>query len=106
MSAKQEPPAGVKPLNLSNKQMDTYGLKTGGGRKDTVQHKVFKRDEMLDDAAKFGIYSAWGNVKKDIEAYPEEEMVLVADGPEIYGENWYLLTTVEAKEKYFWVSRP
>ena len=41
--SKKEPPAGYHPLGVNNKQMDTYGLKTGPGRKDTLTHKLFNK---------------------------------------------------------------
>ena len=36
MPPKMAPPPGVKPLNISNKQMEKYELKTGPGRKDVM----------------------------------------------------------------------
>jgi hypothetical protein len=38
-------------------------------------------------------------VKKDIDAYPGTEVLVVADVEEVYGENWWIALTEEAKEK-------
>ena len=100
------PPPGVRALQINNKQMDTYQLKIGPGRKDTVPYKLFNKKEMLDEVIALGFYSAWSTVKKDIEAYPGSELLVVADVDEIYGENWWIALTEEAKEAYFYVSTP
>lgn len=101
--ATQECPPGVKPLQINNKQMETYALKTGPGRKDTLVYKLFPKQEMLDEAKALGFYSAWNDVKKDIDAYPGTEVLVVADVEEVYGENWWIALTEEAKDKYFYV---
>jgi hypothetical protein len=39
----KEPPPGVQALQINNKQMNTYALKTGEGRKETLANKLFKK---------------------------------------------------------------
>ena len=97
------PPPGVKPLQINNKQMEKYELKTGPSRKDTVAFKLFQKAEMLEEAIRLGFYSAWNDIRKEVEAYPGTEMVVVADVDEIYGENWWIAITEEAKERFFYV---
>ena len=104
--ATQECPPGVKPLQINNKQMETYALKTGPGRKDTLVYKLFNKQEMLDEAKAIGFYSAWNDFRKDIDAFPGTEVLVVADVEEVYGENWWIALTEEAKEKYFYVRSP
>jgi hypothetical protein len=101
---KLPPPPGCKPLAINNKQMEKYEMKTGTGRKDTLTHKVFIKDEMLDEVAKIGFYSAWNDIKADIAAFEGTELLVVADHDEKYGENWYICLTEAAKEAYFYVS--
>ena len=86
--------------------MEKCGLKTGAGRKDTLPHKLFKRVEMVEEAIKLGFYSAWNDVRKELEAYPGAEVLVVADVDEVYGENWWIALTEEAKDKYFYVRLP
>lgn len=43
----KEPPPGVQPLQINNKQMNTYALKTGEGRKETLANKLFKKVRYL-----------------------------------------------------------
>lgn len=135
--SKNETPAGYHPLGVNNKQMDTYGLKTGPGRKDTVTHKLFNKvrparhfrsggcagcvhrltplsptpslprsssqTEMLEEVQRLGFYSAWNDIRKQVEAYPADQLLLVADADEVYGENWFICLTEEAKERYLYV---
>ncbi len=105
MAAKMPPPPGTKPLSINNKQMEKYELKTGPGRKDTLPYKMFTKEEMLDEVAKVGFYSAWNDIKADINAFEGTELLVVADHEEKYGENWYICLTDAAKEAYFYVSR-
>jgi hypothetical protein len=83
--AKVPPPPGVKALNISNKQMEKYALKTGPGRKDVLGYKTFIKEEMLDEVLKMGFYSAWNDIKADVQAYDGTEMLVVADLEEKYG---------------------
>ena len=103
MATPAAPPPGVKPLQINNKQMEKYELKTGPSRKDTVAFKVFNKAEMIEEVIKLGFYSAWNDIRKDVEAYPGAEMLVVADVEEVYGENWWIAITEEAKEKFFYV---
>ena len=80
-------------------------MKTGGGRKDTVPYKTFNKEEMLDEVLKMGFYSAWNDIKSDVQAYDGIEMLVVADHEEKYGENWYICLTEAAKEAVFYVSK-
>lgn len=104
MPEKLPPPPGVKPLAINNKQMESYKLKTGPGRKDTVVFQSFTKDEMLEEVAKIGFYSAWNDIKGDVANYEGTELLVVADHDEKYGENWFICLTEAAKEAYFYVS--
>jgi hypothetical protein len=107
---------------MNNKQMEKYALKTGPGRRDVLAYKTFNKDEMLEEVAKMGFYSvsvhtssavcvrrpltrppsqAWNDVKKEVEAYPDAELLVVADLDEKYGENWWIALTPAAKDAYF-----
>ena len=107
MSAAPPCPPGIRPVNMNNKQMspEQYNLKTGPGRKDTVSHKLFDKAEMLAEIIKLGFYSAWNDLRRDIEAYPGTELLVVADVDEVYGENWWIALTEEVKEKFIYVRR-
>lgn len=46
-----------------------------------------------------GFYSAFNDFKAAIAAYPTDEILVVSDPVEQYGENWYFCTTEEAKAR-------
>lgn len=51
-----------------------------------------------------GFYSAWNDIKSDVQAYDGTELLVVADHAEKYGENWVICLTEAAKEAFFYVS--
>ena len=104
MPEKIPPPAGVKPLSVNNKQMEALGLKTGPGRKDVVAYKSFNKEECLAEVAKLGFYSAWYEIRAEVTASEAQDLLLVSDQEEKYGENWFVCLTPAAIEAYFWVS--
>ena len=96
------PPEGCKPMMIGMKNMEErYGLKTGSGMKDVLPFKLFNKEEVLDEIRKLGFYSDFNDFKKDIQAYKGEELLIVADIDEVYGQNWYICLTEAAKEKVF-----
>jgi dynein intermediate chain 3, axonemal len=96
------PPEGCKPMMIGMKNMDErYGLKTGPGMRDVLPFKLFNKEEVLDEIKKLGFYSDFNDFKSDIKAYKGEELLIVADLDELYGQNWYICLTEAAKEKVF-----
>ena len=92
-------PEGCKPMMIGMKNMLKYELKTGEGVDDVVSMKVFNTEETKDEIIRLGFYSDFNDFKKDIEKYPAEEILIVADTQETYGQNWLICLTVEAKDK-------
>jgi hypothetical protein len=60
---------------------------------------------MLDEVLKMGFYSAWNDIKADVQAYDGVEMLVVADVDEKYGENWFICLTEAAKEALFFEAK-
>ena len=60
---------------------------------------------MLDEVLKMGFYSAWNDIKADVQAYEGTEMLVVADLDEKYGENWFICLTEAAKEALFFEAK-
>ena len=54
----------------------------------------------LDDIQFRGVISDFHPCKKKIEAYPEDELLVVWDAEEDYGNNYYLIYTVAARKKF------
>lgn len=94
--AVDKPPAGMEPLMMSMKMMDSYGLKTGPALKDTVAFKIFEKDFVMKEIIDLGFYSAFHPHRKILEKYPLPQILVLADYEEQYGENWLLCTTEDA----------
>ena len=92
-------PPGCRAVMMSMKQMDKYELKTGDGLKDTVRYKLFSKEWILEEIRAIGFYSAFNEFKDKIEAYPQDDILVICDPDELYGENWYMCVTQESYEK-------
>ncbi|RHY01402.1 hypothetical protein DYB36_002923 [Aphanomyces astaci] len=90
MVEKQAPPPGTKPLMVSMREMDTLGLKTGPGLKETIDFKVFDRQTILDEIAKVGFMCPFHEHRAEVAKLEIPQLLLVADRDEVYGENWLL----------------
>lgn len=55
-------PPGIKPIYVSNKQKDKYGLTAD------VTHKTFNKQSSLEEVLALGFYSLFYEAKADIEA--------------------------------------
>ena len=98
-----EIPPGIKPVGMNNKQMEMYHLKNGPGLRDTIAYKIFNKQEMIDEAIRLNFYSAWDPSRKDLEAFPGTEVLVIADPNKKYGENWYMCLSEATREAFFWV---
>merc|ERR1719197_4800 len=78
--------------------MEKYELKTGGGLKDTVAFKAFAKQWVLDEIQEIGFYSEFFNFKQDVADFPDDEILIVADPDETYGENWLICITPEGRD--------
>lgn len=54
-------PAGIKPIYVSNKQKEKYGLTDG------ITHKLFKKNESLEEAQTMGFYSLFHEIKAELQ---------------------------------------
>ena len=83
-----------------------YGMKTGESISDTVAFKEFVVSEVLEEITKLGFMSDWHPMQKEVEAYQAENggsedplaILVVRDFEEKYGDNFYLCTSLEAKD--------
>ncbi|KDO32433.1 hypothetical protein SPRG_02909 [Saprolegnia parasitica CBS 223.65] len=90
MVEKLAPLPGTKPLMISMREMDTLGLKTGPGLKDTIDFKLFEKQAVLDEIAQVGFMCPFHAIRADIAKLECAELLLVADRDEVYGENWFV----------------
>ncbi|GMF43161.1 unnamed protein product [Phytophthora fragariaefolia] len=99
MGAKEAEPApeGTRPMMISMREMETLGLKTGSGLRETVEFKVFTRQQVLDQIAQVGFMCPFHEFRAEIAKMPAgDDILIVADPSETYGENWLLCLTRRA----------
>ncbi|KAG3017635.1 hypothetical protein JG687_00005411 [Phytophthora cactorum] len=99
MGAKEAEPApeGTRPMMISMREMETLELKTGSGLRETVEFKVFTRKEVLDQIAQVGFMCPFHEFRAEIAKMPAgDDILIVADPNETYGENWLLCLTRRA----------
>lgn len=78
-------PAGIKPLYVSNKQKEKYGLSAD------VPFKWFPKGPSLEEIAALGFYSLFYEAKAEITAAAVDEILIIADPGGKYGENYYFV---------------
>ncbi|KAL3671140.1 WD repeat-containing protein 63 [Phytophthora oleae] len=102
MGAKEPEPApeGTRPMMISMREMETLGLKTGSGLRETVEFKVFTRQEVLDQIAQVGFMCPFHEFRAEIAKMATgDDVLIVADPNETYGENWLLCLTRRAFDR-------
>ena len=62
-----------------------------------IKYKLFNKAEMLDEVEKLGFMSDWHPEQKVIEAYDGEEILVIWDPKQKYGDSWIWCTTEAAK---------
>ena len=92
---------GCEAMMISAKNAkEKYGLSTGPDIKDVLDYKLFPIQEVQEEYRKIGFYSDFFNFKASLEKYPDgEEVLVIADPEEEYGQNWIICCTVAAKER-------
>jgi hypothetical protein len=87
-----------------------YQMKTGPNVSDVVPYKEFNVAEILEEVTAMGFMSDFHPAQKELEAYqtanggPEATDLLVLvvhDENETYGDNFYMCTTLEARDAEF-----
>jgi len=96
-----ELPAGVKPMMISMANMEKYEVKTGSGVKETVSFKWFNREQVMEEIQNIGFYSDFNDFKKELTAFSEEQVLIIADVNEVYGQNWMICLTTESTKDMF-----
>lgn len=68
-AAKEKLPApdGTRPMMISMREMDTLGLKTGSGLRETVEFKLFSKGEILDQINQMGFMCPFHEFRSEIQ---------------------------------------
>lgn len=94
------PPAGVKPIFLRGITCEKFGLKTGEGVNDLIDNKYLMKEEIMKEITIMGVMSDFEPAKKMIEAYQTEQILIVIDKEQKYGETFLLILSDEARDNF------
>ncbi|CAH2310444.1 WD repeat-containing 63 [Pelobates cultripes] len=91
-------PDYIIPLVLTSKTQEIFNCKVDEDITPDKPFKLLKKDEILNDIKARAAVSDFHPFKALVVEYPGEQILLVLDGEFKYGQNFYLVSTEEAKE--------
>uniref|UniRef100_A0A8C6X0G5 Uncharacterized protein n=1 Tax=Neogobius melanostomus TaxID=47308 RepID=A0A8C6X0G5_9GOBI len=95
----KEHPKDIFPLVLTTVTQVLFECEADEDVTADSPYKLLLKDDILQDMRKRAAVSDFSPVKKTIQEYPEDELLLVYDRDFTYGNNFYLVLTPEAKDK-------
>jgi hypothetical protein len=99
MAERLPPPDGIKPIFLQRKTLEKFGLKTGPGVNDIVDYKFLPKADVQKDIQTFAALSDFHPAKKEIDSYGGDQILIVIDRDQKYGETCLICYTDEAREE-------
>ncbi|XP_053326034.1 dynein axonemal intermediate chain 3 [Spea bombifrons] len=91
-------PDYIAPLVLTSKTQEIFQCRANEDVTQEKPFKLLKKDDVLGDLRARAAVSDFHPLKSVIAEYPGEELLLVFDGEFKYGQNFYLVSTEEAKD--------
>ncbi|CAB3993991.1 WD repeat-containing 63-like, partial [Paramuricea clavata] len=92
-------PQDILPLFFTSKTQQIFGCIADEDVNAENPHKVIPKETILQDFKDRAAVSDFHPAKKIVLDYPGEELLVVYDADFKYGQNFYLCTTEECKEK-------
>jgi hypothetical protein len=99
-NAKKPVPKGVYPIFLTMTTQEKFGCKENVNVSQETPYVAIAKQVFLDDIQFRGVISDFHPTKKFIEKYPEDELLVVWDEEEDYGQNYYLIHSLDEKAKF------
>ncbi|KAJ0032615.1 hypothetical protein NQD34_002696 [Periophthalmus magnuspinnatus] len=99
-----EHPDDIFPLVLTSVTQELFGCVGDEDVTGDSPYKVLLKDDILRDIRNRAAVSDFSPVKKSVQDYPEDELLLVYDRDFTYGQGFYLVLTPEAKDRLLNVS--
>lgn len=96
-AATEAPPAGVVPIFLRPTTAERLGLKTGPRVLDVAPFARVQKSELVAEIAKLGVMSDFSDHKVAIQQCEMEDILIVSDTSQKWGEIFALVVTREAK---------
>ncbi|XP_047663047.1 dynein axonemal intermediate chain 3 isoform X2 [Tachysurus fulvidraco] len=93
-----EHPDFIFPLVLTSATQELFSCR---GDEDVTRenpYKLLRKDDIIQDMRNRAAVSDFSPIKQTVLDYPEDEMLLVFDRDFTYGQRFYLVLTVEAKQ--------
>ncbi|XP_008062999.1 WD repeat-containing protein 63 [Carlito syrichta] len=91
----------IYPLVLTTKTQEIFNCRIDEDVTDEHPYKLIPKEDIFEDMRNRAAVSDFHPVKKIIQEYPGDELLLVYDKDFRYGLNFYLIGTEEGKENYF-----
>ncbi|XP_043086282.1 dynein axonemal intermediate chain 3 isoform X2 [Puntigrus tetrazona] len=91
-------PDYIFPLVLTSATQELFGCRADEDLTGENPYKLLKKDDIIQDMKNRASVSDFSPIKQIVLDYPEDELLLVFDRDFIYGQSFYLVITVEAKE--------
>ncbi|XP_072830170.1 dynein axonemal intermediate chain 3 isoform X6 [Vicugna pacos] len=90
----------IYPLVLTTKTQEIFNCRIDEDITDEQPYKLIRKEDFFADFINRAAVSDFYPVKKIIQEYPGDELLLVYDKDFKYGLNFYLIGTEEGKENY------
>lgn len=94
----------IYPLVLTIKTQEIFNCRADEDFTDEQTYKLIKKEDILADLLNRATVSDFHLVKKIVQEYPGDELLLVYDKDFKYGLNFYLIGTEEGKENFLKVT--
>lgn len=91
----EELPAGANSLFLSSKTQELFNISDSS---ETKLVRIIQKEEILSDIMKRAAVSDFSPIKKKLQDYPEDYLVVIADLDYKFGENFVIILSIEAKD--------
>ncbi|XP_053096688.1 dynein axonemal intermediate chain 3 [Pangasianodon hypophthalmus] len=93
-----EHPDYICPLVLTSATQELFGCRANEDVTGENPYKLLRKDDIIQDMRTRAAVSDFSPIKQAVLDYPEDEMLLVLDRDFTYGQCFYLVLTVEAKQ--------
>ncbi|XP_059384539.1 dynein axonemal intermediate chain 3 isoform X1 [Carassius carassius] len=91
-------PDYIFPLVLTSATQELFGCRADEDLTGENPYKLLKKEDIVQDMKTRASVSDFSPVKQLVLDYPEDELLLVFDRDFTYGQSFYLVLTVEAKD--------